>query len=186
MKKVLALVLFAGLAVIPAMAQAQQGNVNLASPSPQFIAFNFGVPIGVSFAVEGKTVFMSGYNFGMDFAILDNLTIGIDHNSLSGKYEEDDGFGGTNTVQVNEQANLLRLSFAFANLNAGRLGAAFGFGQSSATNLAVSLGAFGNFMQGRSQMGIAYSLGLRVDYIAPADDLKKGTVAFVIRTSLGI
>jgi len=175
-RKFLSLVLMAGLFAVPAMAQEAQeapaagGGIQSAadfeSPRPQFLAFHFGLPLGYSLYGDGGVV--AGFNLGLDFAILDNLSVGFDHLNVRGEYET-------------FAANLLRLSFSFIDT----AGAAIGFGAREG-GTAISIGAFGNFFQGRSALGLVYSLGLRLDFVADPEDFGNGAIVFVLRTTVGI
>jgi len=173
-KTFLSLVLLAGLVVVPAMAQDAQGSpairgeADFNSPQPQFLAFHFGLPLGYSMYGDGG--FVAGFNLGFDFAILDNLSVGFDHINVAGEH---DAF----------TANLLRLGFSFMDM----AGAAIGFGSMNAgSTMAISLGAFGNFFQGRSALGLVYSLGLRIDFVTEARNFDDGVIVFTLRTTLGI
>jgi len=176
-KTFVALVLLASLVAIPAMAQdahGEQGSpairseADFNSPRPQFLAFHFGLPLGYS--MYGNGGFVAGFSLGFDFAILDNLSIGFDHMNVTGEH---DAFG----------VNLLRMGFSFMDI----AGAAIGFGAMDAgSTMAISLGAFGNFFQGRSALGLVYSLGLRIDFVTEAQDFGDGAIVFTLRTTLGI
>jgi len=184
MKKMIFLsLLLAGLIVIPAIAQeepeaqaapqAQGGGAQTAdfgSPTPQFLSFSFGVPIGYSQDVEEV---VAGFNFSLCFAVMDNLTIGFDRFSLQGP----DSYGYT----WEWNANLLRVTYAFAEA----FGAAIGFGTLNG-EAAANLGVFANLFQARAANGLAYSLGLRVDYLAATSDFTDGVIVFTIRASFGL
>jgi len=180
-KTVVVMCLLFWLAAIPAMAQeaqdtpatgagagagtqGTQSEADFSSPRPQFFAFHFGVPMGYNLEIDD---FVSGFNFGIDFAILDTLSVGFDHIRLFGP--------GSST-----NANLFRMAFSFTDT----VGAAVAFG--GGTGAMISLGAFGNFFQSRSAFGLVYSLGLRLDYVAQADDFANGSIVFILRTTLGL
>jgi len=163
-KTILALFLLAGLIVVPAMAQ------DFTSPRPQFLSFSFGVPIGYHLDHEEMA---SGHNFGFDFAVMDNMTIGYDRLSLAG-----DGFAYA--------ANLMRVAFSFDGFGPPGSGAAIGFGSDDSGDAMVSLGVFANIVQARAASGLAYGLGLRVDYLASTDSFGDGAILFTIRATFGL
>ena len=68
-RTVIAFVLLAGLAAIPAMAQ------DFESPKPQLFSFSIGVPIGYDLALEDA---VSGTNFGLNIAVAENFEVGFD------------------------------------------------------------------------------------------------------------
>jgi hypothetical protein len=155
--------LLAGLIVVPAIAQ------DFTSSRPQFLSFSFGVPIGYNLDAEEM---VSGHNFGFDFAVMDNMTIGYDRLVLAG-----DGF--------DYAANLMRVAFSFDGFGPQGSGAAIGFG-SDGNEAVVSLGVFANLVQARAANGLAYGLGLRVDYLAPTDSFGDGSIIFTIRATFGL
>jgi len=174
-KTFLSLVLMAGFVAVPLMAQeapatgGTQSVADFSSPRPQFLAFHFGLPLGYSMYDDGG--FVAGFNLGFDFAILENLSVGFDHISVRGE----------NLPAAGMRANLLRLGFSFIDV----AGAAIGFGAMDGST-AISIGAFGNFFQGRSALGLVYSLGLRLDFVTDPTDFGEGSIVFVLRTTLGI
>jgi len=181
-KTIFAVVLLTALLAIPVMAQEATGP-NFSSKKPQYLAFNLGVPMGLSFAdPDVSSKFVSGYNFGIDFAILDNLSVGYDRLEMRG-----------NAAISPLTTNLFRAAFTFLTTDLASVGAALGFGQGTFTGtgatvngLAMSLGIYGNFFENRSAYGLTYSLGLRVDYVVPAGEFGQGVLAFTLRTTLGM
>jgi len=179
-KTIFAVVLLIPFIAVPVTAQETTGP-NFSSKKPQYLAFNLGVPLGVSFnSADASNKFVAGYNFGIDFAILDNLCVGYDRLELRG----DAAISPIST-------NLFRAAFTFMSMDLGSFGAALGFGQGTFTGvsnnaLAMSLGVYGTFFENRSAYGLTYSLGLRIDYLAPTTDFGQGVFAFTLRTTLGM
>ncbi|MDR0474605.1 MAG: hypothetical protein LBH43_13155 [Treponema sp.] len=155
-RKITVLFLLAGLIVIPATAQ------DFTSPKIQFLSFNFGVPVG--YDLETKDM-IAGSNFGIGFAVIDNLTVAYDNIATA----------------VGNAASLLRLSFSFSD----KFGGALSFGGNKTVTYAC-LGVYGNFFQARAASGLAYGLGLRLDYLTRTDDFGKGKALFIINASFGL
>ena len=153
-------ILLVSLAVMPVMAQ------NFNSSNSQFISFQFGVPIGIG--LDGSGNIYSGTNFGVDFAIIDNLAVGF--NRLG-------------------PVNLFRISYSFTEQFGFGLGigtvAAADFGL-TANEPAASIGAYVNFFQTRSSIGFAYGMSMRIDYIAETGSIDDGVVALTLGFNLGL
>jgi opacity protein-like surface antigen len=150
--------------VLPAAAQ------DFSSPNPQFIAFNLGVALGPEFSNNGG--FAGGSNFGFDFAVLDNLTVGFD--SIATRSN------GNSTVT--RAYNGLRLGYTFTP----RIGAALGIGSTGAASNTITLGLVVNLLNNRSSAGFAYGLKLRADYVAQTNALDTGALLFVVGYSFGL
>jgi hypothetical protein len=65
-------------------------------------------------------------------------------------------------------------------------GAAVGFGTTGANTGAAILGFYGNFFQNRSASGITTGLKLRIDFIAPFNDLGAGKIVFAPVFNIGL
>ena len=153
---ILALILLAGFIAIPAMAQ------DFTSPKPQFVSFNFGVLGGYSLDSED---IVGANSFGVNIAVIENMEV---------------GFERLNTVD----ANLFRLAYYFGN----QFGAAIGIGNvgTGVGNAGMSLGLFGNFFQARAANGLAYSLGMRADYLARTNAFDNGSIYIGLRAGFGL
>ena len=154
-RTIFVVLLLAGIIAFPAIAQ------DFTSPKAQFLSFSFGVPIGYDLNAEEM---VAGSNFGIGFAVIENLTVAYDYINVAGA-----------------PSNLIRLSFSFAE----QFGAAIGFG-SRAANPVACLGVFGNFFQARAASGLVYGLGIRLDYLTPTSNFGDGTVLFNINASFGL
>jgi len=127
------------------------------SPKPQIFSFSFGVPLGYDLDVED---IIAGSHFGLSITVVDNMEVGFE--TLAG-------------------ANLIRLAYSFTD----QFGAAIGYGRWGIRS-AATLGIFGTFIQQRAANGIAYSLGIRVDYLADTDAFDSGRILFTPRMSFGL
>ncbi|MDR2542431.1 MAG: hypothetical protein LBC80_03155 [Treponema sp.] len=156
-KTIIAFFLLAGLVVIPAMAQ------DLESSRPKMFSFSVGIPIGYDLVEEDL---IGGTNFGVGIVVADNLEVGFER-----------------MLDV----NLLRVAFAFTD----QIGVGIGYGAVPAGGgdpavPHVILGMSGTFFEARAANGIAYNMGIRVDYLAPTSGFGDGKVLFVLRTSFGL
>jgi hypothetical protein len=163
MKKTIAAFILAGLIALPVMAQEAGLGLDFSSPRPQFLYFSLGVPMGYDL---GNDEVIAGRNFGIGFTVIDNMTVGYDH------------IFATNVFNL----HLLRVGFFFHDM----FGAAIGFGTNTGNELAVTVGAVANMFQNRSAMGLTYSLGLRLDYAANANDFGDGAILFTIGATFGL
>jgi opacity protein-like surface antigen len=159
---------FVLLAVLVAVALPVAAQ-DFSSPNPQYITFNLGVVLGPEFADDGG--FAGGSNFGFDFAILDQLTVGFERISTV----------SNGNISVTRDYNGLRLGYSFTPL----IGAALGFG-TNGTDDSITLGLFANLLGGRGSYGITHNLKLRVDYVAAVDALDEGALLFIVGYSFGI
>ena len=161
-RTILIIALLAVIAVMPALAQ----TINANNPRPQFVSFNFGVPIRFNISDSSLS---AAAGFGVNFAVIDNLTVGFDRLPAAGS-----------------AANLLRLGLYVSDT----FGAAFGLGIDGTTPTPVvqlSLGAFANLFQARAASGLTYSMGLRIDYLGPATNFAgNGGVIFTLGVNFGI
>ena len=168
--------LLAGLIVIPAMAQdaPETQTADFDSTRPQFLSFSIGIPIGYDLYAEEVA---AGFHFGLTFAVMDTMQIGFDRFAVRNEDPALDDF----------YANLFRIGFALGE----QFGFGFGFGSATTPGIAgtvpvIGLGAYWNMFQSRAANGLAYGLGLRVDYIAPTEAFAEGVVLFTIRASFGL
>jgi hypothetical protein len=153
-----------------------QTSPDFSGPAPQFFSFDLGAGFGVAFDTNGGGFGGGGTNaiggvgnFGFKIEVLDNFSVGFD--SL--------------VSDLNTDPNLftgLRLAYSFIP----QAGAAVGFGTTGAGDGAATLGFFGNFFQTRSATGIATSLKLRIDFVAPFDDLGNGKLVFAPAFNIGL
>jgi hypothetical protein len=154
-----------------------QTSPDFSGPAPQFFSFDLGAGFGIAFDTTAPNGFgnpgtesVGGVgNFGFKIEVLDNFSVGFD----------------TLFSSVGANPNLftgLRLSYNFIP----QAGAAVGFGITGANTGAASLGFFGNFFQNRSATGITTGLRLRIDYIAPFNDLSIGKLAFTPAFNIGL
>ncbi|MDR2542433.1 MAG: hypothetical protein LBC80_03165 [Treponema sp.] len=127
------------------------------STKPQLFSFSIGVPIGYDLVSEDL---VAGSNFGLGIAVADNLEVGFERMMA---------------------ANLLRVAFAFTD----QIGAGIGFG-SLGGPACVILGISGTFYEARAANGIAYNMGIRVDYMAFTSSFGDGAILFTLRTSFGL
>jgi len=153
--------LLAMIAVFPVIAQQDSGA------KPGVFALRIGLPIGYDLNSEDMT---TGLNFGIDFAVLDQLAVGYDYMSVNG-----------------DTANLLRFSYTLLTQPAGCVGMAFGIGSvdNGSPETGMSIGAFWTPFQHRSAQGLAYGLNMRFDYIAQATNFGDGKILFTLGTYFG-
>jgi hypothetical protein len=155
-----------------------QTSPDFSGPAPQFFSFDLGAGFGFAFDSAAPNGFGAGGteavggvgNFGFKIEVLDNFNVGFDSlfSRLSG--------GDTNLFTG------LRLAYNFIP----QAGAAVGFGITGANTGTATLGFFGNFFQNRSASGITTGLRLRIDYIAPFNDLSIGKLAFTPAFNIGL
>jgi hypothetical protein len=187
MKKI-ALVLIVMLALGGAL--FAQTSPDFSGPAPQFFSFDLGAGFGVAFDTDtapngfGSTAnpdkSVGGVaNFGFKIEVLDNFNVGFD--TLVSTV-------GAGTAARNLFTGL-RLAYNFIP----QAGAAVGFGTTyranpgpAATVGAASLGFYGNFFQSRSASGISTGLRLRIDLIAPFEDLGAAKVVFTPVFNIGL
>jgi hypothetical protein len=152
------------LAVMPLAAQNADAKV-------QFLSFDVGVAMGVD--LSGTKV-AGGSNVGINFAVIDNLLIGI--NALT--------YGTSGVANASTYAGL-RLGYSFMPM----LGAAIGFGANTTAAVAkpaVTLGVYSNLFQAKAASGFVYGLGLKIDYLAETDGFDKGKLLFGLGMNFGI
>jgi hypothetical protein len=156
-----------------------QTSPDFSNPAPQFFSFDLGAGFGVAFDAEGNNGFGAAEdesvggvgNFGFKIEVLDNFSVGFDSLLSSfGAAPETNLFTG------------LRLAYSFIP----QAGAAIGFGTTNGANGAATLGFFGNFFQNRSTSGITTGLRLRIDFVAPFEDLGAGKIVFTPAFSIGL
>ncbi|MDR1210669.1 MAG: hypothetical protein LBK40_00400 [Spirochaetaceae bacterium] len=175
MKRLVVLLVVLAAVVLPAAAQ------DFSSPTPQFISFNLGVAVGPELTDDGG--FAGGYNFGFDFFVLDGLSVGFDRITT----------GSNGDFPVTRDYNGLRLGYKFTPV----IGAALGFGSADYTYTGTgslngvepetfTLGLFADVLSKRSEVGIAHSLKLRIDYVAPFEELAEGALIFIVGLSFGV
>jgi hypothetical protein len=164
-----------------------QTSGNFSGPSPQFFSFDLGAGFGFAFDTDGDNGFGSAVgatdqavggvaNFGFKIEVLDNFSVGFD--TLISRV-------GLDTTGPTIQTNLftgLRLAYNFIP----QAGAAVGFGTTDGADGAATLGFFGNFFQNRSATGITTGLRLRIDFVAPFDDLGNGKLVFAPAFNIGL
>jgi hypothetical protein len=171
-----------------------QTSPNFSGPAPQFFSFDLGAGFGFAFDTDGNngfgtTVAATGAvggvgNFGFKIEVLDNFSVGFDTLfSQVGLHTT----GGN--VVMRGLFTGLRLAYNFIP----QAGAAVGFGTTSMRigaeherTGAASLGFFGNFFQNRAASGITTGLRLRIDYIAPFNDLGAGKLVFTPAFNIGL
>jgi opacity protein-like surface antigen len=172
MKRLLVLLVVLAAVVLPAAAQ------DFSSPTPQFISFNLGVAIGPELNDDGGIA--GGYNFGFDFFVLDTLSVGFDRITTDSN--------GTGGAAIARAYNGLRLGYKFTPV----IGAALGFGATDAAIFAgadpetITLGLFADVLTKRSAAGIAHGLKLRIDYVAPFNELDNGGLLFIVGLNFGV
>ncbi|MDR3148086.1 MAG: hypothetical protein LBU00_06920 [Treponema sp.] len=171
MKKI-ALVLIVALAASGAL--FAQTNPTFSGSAPEFFSFDFGAGFGVAFddaqgfGSSNETVGGVG-NFGFKIEVLDNFNVGFDTLLSSVGGSGDNLFTG------------LRLAYNFVP----QLGAAIGIG-STGTESGVSIGFFASLFQSRSPVGITTGLRLRVDFVAPFEDMGAGKIVFAPAFNIGL
>jgi hypothetical protein len=173
MKRFLIVLAVLAAVVLPAAAQ------DFSSPTPQFVAFNIGVVVGPELLDDAGIA--GGTNFGVDFAIIDNLTVGFDRIVTA---------SNNAVANVTRSYNGIRLSYNFTP----QIGAALGFGSADYTGGSgipgdpetVTLGLYTNLFSTRGASGIASGLKIRADYVVPVNELAQGALLFVVGYSFGL
>ncbi|MCL2442422.1 MAG: hypothetical protein FWD13_03035 [Treponema sp.] len=126
--------------------------------SPKPQFFTFNIGVPVGFDIGTNSV-VAGTNFGISFVVAEKFEVGFDH------------FMGLNFVRV---------AFSFSDI----LGAAIGYGGIGPNAI---IGVYGTFFQARAANGIAYNLGVRLDYMADTSNFSSGgNILVTFRTSFGI
>ena len=161
MKRViLAVLISVCVALVPVAAQST-GN------AAEFISFNLGVPLGYDLTAE---TFDAGYNFGISFVVLNNLSVGYDRVLVN------------NNTAIARSFDTLRMAYSFLPI----LGAAVSFGTEGGAVPAIGLGVFSNIIQSTTTQGIKYGLNLRIEYLTNTDDFGGGAILFTTGIKFGI
>jgi hypothetical protein len=164
-----------------------QTDPDFSGAAPQFFSFDLGAGFGVAFDAGNAAGYGFGTgadealggvgNFGFKIEVLDNFNVGFDYLFTV------IGTGGSASLFTG-----LRLAYNFIP----QAGAAVGFGTTTigaatpSSEGAVSLGFYGNFFQSRSAAGITTGLRLRVDFIAPFQDIGAGKLVFTPVFNIGL
>jgi hypothetical protein len=152
-----------------------QTSPDFSGSAPQFFSFDLGAGFGVAlddtngFGPAPTDAIGGVGNFGFKIEVLDNFSVGFD--SL--------------VSNLNNDPNLftgLRLAYSFIP----QAGAAVGFGTTGAGDGAATLGFYGNFFQNRSATGITTGLRLRIDFVAPFENLGNGKIVFAPAFNIGL
>jgi len=117
---------------------------------------SFSIGAAAGFNLGSEDV-VGGGCFSLNFPITDQIEVGLERLTST---------------------NLIRISYQFNEM----LGASIGFG----TNSSAVLGIYTDLYKARAANGIAYSLGVRLDYLADTSAFADGSFLISIRSSFGL